>query len=84
MVQLALGVAYWILPKHAHGPVRGPAGPVIAAAVLINLGVLSAGLGGAVGQDGLTVAGRLAELTAVLLFATNALPRIKEFGRGRV
>lgn len=24
MVQLALGVAYWILPKHAAAPVRGP------------------------------------------------------------
>jgi cbb3-type cytochrome oxidase subunit 1 len=84
MVQLAIGVAYWILPKHVHQPVRGPVAPVIAAALLINLGVLSAGLGPIVGRDGLTLAGRLAELAAVLLFATNALPRIKEFGRGRV
>ena len=84
MVQLAFGVAYWILPKHAHQPVRGPAAPVIGAALLINLGVLSAGLGSAVGRDGFALAGRLAELAAVLLFAINALPRIKEFGRGRV
>ncbi len=25
MVQLAMGVGYWILPKHAQRPVRGPA-----------------------------------------------------------
>ena len=83
MVQMTMGVAYWILPKHAHGPVRGGAAPVIVAALLINAGVVGAGLGPALGRAGLVVAGRLAELAAVLLFASNAWPRIKEFGRGR-
>ena len=82
-VQLAMGVAYWILPKHATGPVRGRAGPVVAAAILINAGVVSAGLGPALGRAGLMIAGRLAELAAVLLFASNVLPRIKAFGEGR-
>ena len=83
MVQLAMGVAYWILPKHAQQPVRGRAAPVIAAALLINAGVIGAGLGPAMGRTDLAVAGRVAELAAVLLFAGNAWPRIKEFGRGR-
>jgi hypothetical protein len=83
MVQLAMGVAYWILPKHAQQPVRGRAAPVVAAALLINAGVMGAGLGPALGRADLMVAGRLAELAAVLLFAGNAWPRIKEFGRGR-
>ena len=83
MVQLAMGVAYWILPKHAQQPVRGRAAPVLAAALLINAGVIAAGLGPALGWADLTVAGRMAELAAVLLFASNAWPRIKEFGRGR-
>lgn len=84
MVQLAMGVAYWILPKHAQRPVRGPAAPVVAAALLINVGVVSAGLGPALGRPGMMVTGRLAELAAVLLFVSNVWPRIKEFGRGRV
>ena len=83
MVQLTMGVAYWILPKHAQRPARGAAAPMVAAALLINAGVLSAGLGPVLGRAGLVVAGRLAELAAVLLFASNAWPRIKEFGRGR-
>ena len=83
MVQLAMGVAYWILPKHVQRPVRGPAAPVVAAALLINVGVVSAGLGPALGRPGMMITGRLAELAAVLLFASNVWPRIKEFGRGR-
>ena len=83
LVQLTMGVAYWVLPKHAQGPARGVAAPVVSAALLINAGVVSAGLGPVLGQAGLVVAGRLAELAAVLLFAGNAWPRIKEFGRGR-
>ena len=83
MVQLAMGVAYWILPTHAPQPVRGRAAPVMAAALLINAGVVGAGLGPALGRTDLAVAGRVAELAAVLLFASNAWPRIKEFGRGR-
>ena len=83
VVQMAMGVAYWILPKHTQRPVRGVAAPVVMAALLINAGVAGAGLGQLVGRASLVVAGRLAELAAVLLFASNAWPRIKEFGRER-
>lgn len=81
MVQLALGVAYWILPKHAAAPVRGPVWPVVLAAVFLNLGVAGAALGSVVGHAGLAAGGRVAELAAVVLFAVNAVPRIKRFGR---
>ncbi len=81
MVQLALGVAYWILPKHAAAPVRGPVWPVVLAAIFLNLGVAGAALGSVVGHAGLAVGGRVAELAAVVLFAVNAVPRVKRFGR---
>ncbi len=81
MVQLALGVAYWILPKHAAAPVRGPVGPVVLAALFLNLGVAAAALGSVVDHAGLATGGRVAELAAVILFAVNAVPRIKRFGR---
>ncbi len=81
MVQLALGVAYWILPKHPTAPVRGPVGPVVLAALLLNVGVAGAGLGSIMDHAELATGGRLAELAAVVLFAVNAVPRIKRFGR---
>jgi hypothetical protein len=80
-VQLAVGVAYWILPKHSQPPVRGPLWPVVTAAVLINAGVATAGLGPLLDLPPLTLSGRVAEAVAVALFAGTAWPRVKAFGR---
>lgn len=81
MTQFTLGTAYWILPKHAAGPERGPDAPIAVAWFLLNAGVIAA----AAGQAGAwLLAGRLAELAAVLAFALNAVPRIKPFGSGRL
>ena len=81
MTQFTMGTAYWMLPKHAAGAERGPNAPIVAAWVLLNLGVAAAGLGG---SPALVLAGRLAEFAAVVAFATNAVPRIKPFGSGRL
>lgn len=82
MVQLAMGVAWWILPKYPKLPERGPAAPIWMAWVLLNAGVLLAGIGRSLGApDTLIVAGRSAELTAALAFAAAAWPRVKAFGR---
>jgi hypothetical protein len=80
-LQLALGVAYWILPKHAAGPPRGDAAPVATSWLLLNAGLAVAVLGAAAGHAPLVAGGRLLELGAVALFARHALPRIKAFGR---
>ncbi len=82
MVQFTMGMAWWILPKYPRLPERGPAGPIWAAWMLLNGGVLVAGLGRALGAgDGTVLAGRAAELAAALAFATAAWPRVKAFGR---
>jgi len=82
MVQLAMGVAWWILPKYPRLPERGPEAPVWAAWILMNAGVLLAGVGRSAGaSDGVVLAGRAAELLAALAFAAAAWPRIKAFGR---
>jgi heme/copper-type cytochrome/quinol oxidase subunit 1 len=78
MTQFTMGTAYWMLPKHAAGPERGHDAPMAAAWVLLNAGVIFAAAGA------WPLAGRLAELAAVLAFATNAIPRIKPFGAGRL
>lgn len=81
-VQLALGVAFWILPRFHSGPERGNVAPAWFAWTLINLGVVLAGLSAALDTPGWALfAGRLAEAGAALAFALHAWPRIKPFGR---
>ncbi len=79
-LQLAMGVAYWILPKFPTQPERGRHAPVVVAFGLLNLGILLAAAGAVVAADGLLLAGRLAEAGGLALFATNAWPRVKAFG----
>jgi hypothetical protein len=80
-VQLALGVAYWILPRFALGAPRGDERPIWAAYVCLNAGVLLAGLGQALAAPGWVILmGRTAELLAAVLFASRAWPRIKPQG----
>lgn len=82
MVQLAMGVAWWILPKYPRLPERGPAAPIWAAWLLLNVGVLLAGIGRSVGAaEAVILAGRVAELLAAVAFAVAAWPRVKAFGR---
>lgn len=81
LTQFTMGTAYWMLPKHAAGAERGPDAPIVAAWVLLNAGVIAAAVGG---PGSWALMGRLAELAAVIAFATNAVPRIKPFGSGRL
>ena len=82
MVQLAMGVAWWILPKYSKLPERGPGAPIWTAWGLLNVGVLLAGIGRSVGATEFVVlAGRIAELFAAVAFAAAAWPRVKAFGR---
>ena len=82
MVQFAMGVAWWILPKYPRLPERGPGAPVWAAWLLLNGGVVLAGVGRSIGApDALVVAGRSAELLAAMAFALAAWPRVKAFGK---
>ncbi|HEU5041749.1 MAG TPA: hypothetical protein VFT84_13045 [Gemmatimonadales bacterium] len=73
-VQLAMGVAFWILPRFRTGPERGREWPAWLAYVLLNLGVLATGTALA------AFAGRALEATAAAAFAWHAWPRIKPFG----
>ena len=68
MMQLAMGVASWILPRDAD---RGPnPAPAWAAWGLLNAGVVASAWG-------VLLPGRLLELAAVAVFALPALPRIR-------
>jgi hypothetical protein len=80
-VQLAMGVAFWILPRFRSGPERGREWPAWLAYGLLNVGVLATGVGLALTTPVVTpLLGRLAEGLAALAFAVHAWPRIKPFG----
>jgi hypothetical protein len=80
-VQLAMGIAFWILPRFARGAARGNEGLVRVAYILLNGGVLSVGVGAWLhAPDVISLLGRVAELLAVAAFAWHAWPRVKPLG----
>ena len=79
-VQLAFGVAYWILPRFRSGPERGHEALGWAAFALVNVGVVLVGLGrSAGGGETWALAGRSAEALAAVSFVAQAWPRVKPF-----
>jgi heme/copper-type cytochrome/quinol oxidase subunit 1 len=79
-VQLAFGVAYWILPRFRSGPERGHEALGWAAFALVNAGVLLVGLGRSDAGAGMwALVGRSAEGLAAVAFVAQAWPRVKPF-----
>ena len=79
IIQLALGTAYWILPRHSKGTARGSLSMGWASFGLINLGVLfsaSTGLLPAAFQ----AAGRTLEVAGAVVFVMLLWPRVKAYG----
>lgn len=76
MVQLVIGVAFWMLPR---APVKVGERGIGWALVLLNAGVWLAAAGGMVpGGAGMLLAGRLCEVGAVALFAVHVWPRVRD------
>ena len=77
-VQLAMGVAFWILPRFLGGPGRGHEAAAWLGFALLNVGVLLVGVGWTLGAPALIpFLGRLAEGGAAVAFAVHAWPRVK-------
>lgn len=77
MVQLALGVAHWIVPRF-RGGVFGRVELAWLSLGLLNLGILIAGLGPLAGVDGpWTGVGRVLQVVAALLYAYYIWPRVR-------
>ena len=80
MVQLALGVAFWVLPRFRSGAERGQEAPAWVAFALLNLGIQTVAIGGAAGAPStLGLLGRCTEGLAAAAFALHAWPRVKVF-----
>ncbi len=77
LVQLSMGVAFWILPRFLTGALRGNELPAVAAFCLINAGVLLCGFAPVFGLPlVLGLAGKICQLAAVVCFAVHAWPRV--------
>ncbi len=74
LAQLALGMAFWILPRFPGGS-RGNERLAAGAVLLLNLGVWLVALQGLLGA--LLLAGRVCEALAGGLFALHAWGRIR-------
>ncbi len=80
-LQLAMGIAFWILPRFSREPRYGNQRLGWIAFGLLNLGVLSAGVGAWVGAPPIVVlGGRLFELAAAVCFALHAWRRVRPIG----
>lgn len=80
-LQLAMGIAFWILPRFSREPRYGNQTFGWLAFALLNIGVLCAGLGQWLGAPAAVfLFGRLAEVFACLFFAWHAWPRVKPTG----
>jgi hypothetical protein len=78
LIQLAMGVAFWIIPRFSVGQPRGPIGLVWVSFALFNTGILIEIL-----QFWFPVAvliGRVAVVSAAILFIIGSWRRIKPHG----
>lgn len=80
IVQLAMGVAFWILPRFPLPPVRGNEAIVRLAYLLSNIGILLI-LFQSLFQsiEMISFVGRVSEAIAIILFAIHAWPRVRAF-----
>ncbi len=77
VVQLTMGVAFWILPRYWEKPARPKARYAQVAFGLLNLGIWLVVAGTTFGGGRWVLfAGRVAEAVAVALFAGHAWQRI--------
>jgi heme/copper-type cytochrome/quinol oxidase subunit 1 len=80
LVQLAMGVAYWILPRFSSATPRGDERLIWIALILFNLGIWLVAIVIFIGPGWLTVTGRAAEALGVASFTLGVWRRIKPSG----
>lgn len=80
-VQFIFGVGFWILPRFDNE--RPHEWLVWVAGALLNMGVLSVGIGSWLTASPIViVTGRALELIAVITFVIHAVPRVKPLIEG--
>jgi hypothetical protein len=75
LVQFALGVAFWILPRFGRGAPRGKEGFIWAAFLLLNAGVLLVAV--QLWMPAAVLLGRLCEMAALGIYIAASWRRVK-------
>ncbi len=78
LIQLAMGVAFWVIPRFSSGSPRGLVNLIWVSFALLNVGILIGIL-----QYWLPITvliGRIAEVSAGILFVIGSWRRIKPHG----
>ena len=78
LIQLTMGVAFWIVPRFSSGSSRGPVGLVWLSFALLNAGILAAAL--QFWFPNALLIGRIAEVCAGIFFLIGSWRRIKPLG----
>ena len=84
LVQLALGVGYWILPRFQGARPRGNETAAWLAVLLLNGGLLAVGLAQAAGYQWCALAGRVGEAMAAAIFAVHVWSRVGRRSSGEL
>jgi hypothetical protein len=77
MVQLAMGVAFWILPRFGSGAPRGYELLIWSAFAALNLGIWMVALQPYHLRSWLTLTGRVLEGIGMFLFVLGSWQRVK-------
>ncbi|PWB72357.1 MAG: hypothetical protein C3F07_12105 [Anaerolineales bacterium] len=78
LIQLAMGVAFWIIPRFSQGSSRGPVGLVWVSFALLNAGILITAF--QYWLPDAVLIGRIAEVVAGILFVIGSWRRVKPHG----
>ena len=76
IIQLAMGVAFWIMPRFTGENRYGNVKLAWAAFILFNIGIVMVSIGYLSDPVWLAL-GRVAEVTAIIAFVVHIYPRIK-------
>jgi hypothetical protein len=79
IVELAMGMIFWIMPRFSAGAARGNEALIWASFWLINAGIWLAAGASLLPLAWLGAAGRILEAGAAAAFGVGAWPRIKAF-----
>ena len=80
MVQLALGMVFWIVPRFSRGAPRGDERWSWLACILLNVGILCVAAQVIAGGSVLAFPGRLLEMLGLGAFAIGNWRRVKPIG----
>ena len=80
LVQLAIGIAFWILPRFSQGAPRGDERWSWVALALINTGILTVVLQSLFGAQWLMFFGRSLEIFGLVAFVIGNWKRVKPIG----